>query len=68
MAILLNHNNSRSDMRAPQAQQQSAIEIGSGIDATAVHPDIMLAQASAETPPSREKKHGCTMCHKRSVT
>lgn len=70
MAILLNHNNSRSDMRAPQAQQ-SAIEIGSGIDAsaqTAVHPDIMLAQASAENTPSREKKHGCTMCHKRSVT
>lgn len=72
MAILLNHNQSRSEIRAPPAQQQPT-EVGHAVSGTArsVQPaadtDVMLAQASLESTPSREKKHGCTMCHKRSV-
>ena len=73
MAILLNHNNSRSEPRVPQTQQQSASGVGRAVDASlstrsaqpAVHPDVMLAQASLDGTPLREKKHGCTMCHKR---
>jgi hypothetical protein len=73
MAVLLNHNNSRSEMRTPQAQQELASGVRRDGNATArptvpdVHANVALAQASLESTPSREKKHGCTMCHKRSV-
>ena len=75
MAILLNHSNSRSEPRIPQTQQQSASGVGRTVDASlstrsaqpAVHPDVTPAQASLDGTPSREKKHGCTMCHKRLV-
>jgi hypothetical protein len=73
MAVLLNHNISRSEMRAPQGQQQSASEVRRAVGATtrsaqpAGDQDAILAQASLDSTPSREKKHGCTMCHKRSV-
>jgi hypothetical protein len=74
MAVLLNHNNSRSEMRTPQAQQELAngVRRGDGSATTRpalpdVHADVVLAETMLESPPSREKKHGCTMCHKRLV-
>jgi len=55
MAVLLNPNaHTRRAMQQQQQQQQPPVIMP---DATALIPDIL----------SREKKHACTMCHKRSV-
>jgi len=54
MAVLLNPN--AHTRRAMQQQQQQQLPVIMP-DATALIPDIL----------SREKKHACTMCHKRSV-
>jgi len=57
MAVLLNPNaHTRRAMQQQQQQQQQQPPVIMP-DATALIPDIL----------SREKKHACTMCHKRSV-
>ena len=69
MAVLLNPNaqlDGGGDQQQQQQQQQTDYEIPQGHMARAVRPvEPVVAVQGVPDSPSREKKHACTMCHKR---
>ncbi|KAF8707313.1 hypothetical protein AX14_013638 [Amanita brunnescens Koide BX004] len=70
MAIMLSHN-SQSDVRHPLASYQiPSSQVSAQTSATAARPGRTESGAGIHIVPdsqSREKKHACTMCHKRRV-
>ena len=73
MAVLLNPNAQLADQRQTQVPADFEIPQGSAIDIhtarpTAIRPvEPVVAVQGVPDSPSREKKHACTMCHKRQV-
>ncbi|KAF8627282.1 hypothetical protein AX17_006327 [Amanita inopinata Kibby_2008] len=70
MAVMLNHN-TQPDIRHSQASYQAPLpssQVTTQASATAARPirtDLVPGLHSVPDSQSREKKHACTMCHKR---